>query len=913
MQIGSRLGHYTIVDKLGEGGMGQVFRAEDTNLKREVAIKVLPQHLAGDTERMARLEREAQLLAQLDHANIAAIHGLESAEDGTRFLVMQLAEGMDLHQRLDAGPMTVEESLKIALQIARALEAAHERGVVHRDLKPANIMVGDDGTVKLLDFGLAKAFASDGASGSLEISASPTMMEATAAGVILGTAGYMSPEQARGRTVDRRTDVWAFGCVLYEMLTATRVFGGETATDVLGAIVHRDPDWELLPDTTPRRIRALLHRCLRKDLDRRIQAIGDARVSIEEYLEDPEAAEAILDGAAAPAGGVRAWLPWALAGALGLALVLSMFTGGSTAEDDGPTLRLDMMIGVEDELRDNSLGSSLIVSPDGSQIVVVTGETIQSTQMRIRRLDQSDAEVLATGALYNPFFSPDSNWVGFASPSALMKVPATGGTPLEFMEVNRSRGATWTSDNEVVFARDPASPLEIVSADGGEARPLTQFDEAEAEATHRWPQFVPGTRKVIFTVHTASVGNFEAASIQVVDLDTGEKKILYRGGYYGRYVNSGHLLFLNDGTLFAIPMDLDSLEIVGSAVPVAQAVANDPGEGGGQFSVSSNGILVHRTGESGPGTYPAVWLDQEGDTSPLLSEPRAYVEARVSPDGSRIAMMELNADNWDVWVYDTERGTRTRVTFAPGIEGPAVWSPDGRELLFSSDADGSDDIYRKRADGSGEETKITNEDLQLFVSDWSPDGRYAITLRGGQSDPEAGWSAGADIGFVDLEAGDGVVRPFVSTRFQESEASFSPDGRWVAYQSNESGQVEIYVQPFPEGEGRWQVSDAGGGYARWSPNGRELFYRTDEGIMVVAYTADADSFSASRPRLMVSGNFLGGPGGLTMDGSTFADYDVAPDGRFVMFPSEEREISGVQIARVIVNWFPELTRVAPRR
>ncbi|NKB89488.1 MAG: protein kinase [Acidobacteria bacterium] len=913
MDVGTRLGHYTITAKLGEGGMGQVFRAEDTNLKREVAIKVLPPQLAGDADRMARLEREAQLLAQLDHANIAAIHGLESADDGTRFLVMQLAEGQDLHQRLDAGPMSVDEALRIALQVARALESAHERGVVHRDLKPANIMVGDDGTVKLLDFGLAKAFASDGMSGSLEISASPTMMEATAAGVILGTAGYMSPEQARGRSVDRRTDVWAFGCVMYEMLTAQRVFGGETATDVLGAIVHRDPEWELLPSDTPRRIRALLHRCLRKDMDRRIQAIGDARVSIEEYLEDPEAAESILDDGAEPPIGTRPWLPWALAGALGLAFVMSMIVGAEGAPEKAPTLRLDMMIGVEDELRDTSLGSSMIVSPDGRQIVVVTGTSAQATEVRIRRLDQADVEVLATGALYNPFFSPDSNWVGFASPSALMKVPATGGTPLEFVAVNRSRGATWTDDNEVVFARDPASPLELVSADGGDARPLTEFDATTEEVTHRWPQFVTGTRKVIFTAHTNTVGAFDAASIQAVDIDTGEKTILYRGGYYGRYVKSGHLLFMSDGTLFAIPLDIDSMEIVGSAVPVAEAVADDPGEGGGQYGVSENGILVHRAGSSVPVAYPAIWLDRDGDMAPLLPEERAYVEARVSPDGNRVAMTELNADNWDVWVYDIQRGTRTRITFEPGIEGPAVWSPDGTELIYSSDATGSDELYRKRSDGSGNATQITTEEVQLFVSDWSPDGRYAIMLRGGTEDADSGWFAGADLGVLDLESEDATVRPFVATRFQESEASFSSDGRWVAYQSNESGESEIYVQPFPEGEGRWQVSDAGGGYARWSPNGSELFYRSADGIMVVEISAQGGTFSATRPRLLVTGNFLGGPGGLGMDGNTFADYDVAPDGRFVMFPSAERTNGGVQLARVVVNWFPELTRVAPRR
>ena len=453
MDVGTTLGHYKITGQIGEGGMGQVFRAEDSKLKRDVAIKVLPPQLAGDAERMARLEREAQLLAQLEHPSIASIYGLEDL-DGTRCLVMQLVEGQDLHQRLDAGPLPSQEALEISLQIARALEAAHEKGVVHRDLKPANVMVSDDGTVKLLDFGLAKAFTVDASGSSQQLSASPTMLEATQAGMILGTAGYMSPEQARGRSVDRRTDVWAFGCVLYEMLTAQRTFGGETATDILGAIVHREPDWDALPADTPRRIRALLHRCLRKDVDRRIQAIGDARVSIEEYLEDPTAAEASLDDGAMQQASWKRWAPWAATGALAIALLAALL-GGSTVIPDAPTLRLDMVIGVSEELRDRSLGTSLLISPDSSHIAVVTGATAQGSELRLRRLDSTEVTTLTSGGVYNPFWSPDGNWIGFVTTTSMQKIPVTGGTPLEIAPVSRARGATWTTDGEIVFADGP--------------------------------------------------------------------------------------------------------------------------------------------------------------------------------------------------------------------------------------------------------------------------------------------------------------------------------------------------------------------------------------------------------------------------------------------------------------------------
>jgi serine/threonine-protein kinase len=908
MEIGSQLSHYKITAKLGEGGMGQVFRAEDSTLKRDVAIKVLPPDVAGDPDRMRRLEREAQLLAQLDHPNIASIHGLEET-DGVRFLVMQVAEGQTLHQRLDAGPLPLSEALPVALQIARALESAHDKGVVHRDLKPANIMVADDGSVKLLDFGLAKIFAGDASGSSSRVSES-TELASTQPGLILGTAGYMSPEQARGRSVDRRTDVWAFGCVLFEMLTAQRTFAGETVTDVLGAIVHRDPDWDLLPAGTPRRIRALLHRCLRKDVGRRIQAIGDARVSIEEYLEDPQAAEAILDGGTTAKGSWRALLPWGVAAVLAVSLGAVLMTGGGESVDP-PTLRLDMAVGVADDLRDLSLGSSLVLSKDGSQIVVATGNN-QDSRLQIRHLDSTNANTLTGGGAYNPFFSPDGAWVGFALATSLQKVPTTGGTPLRIVDVNRSRGADWGDNGEIVFAPSPNSGLMVVSADGGEATPVTTLDESVGEVTHRWPQVLPGGRRVLFTAHVATSGGFDAATIKVVDRDSGEQTVVYRGGYYGRYVESGHLLFVNQGTLFAVPFDLDTLQVVGSTAPVAEGVADDPGSGGAQFDVSSNGILVHRRGTSGPGQYPAVWLDRDGQTSTLLPEARTYVESRVSPDGRRVAMTELNNDNWDVWVYDLTRGTRTRLTFSDGIEGPAVWSPDSSELIYSSDADGSDDLWRKAADGSGEAVQLTHEDVQIFVSDWSADGRYVLALRGGAADEAAGWAGGSDIGYLDLEADEVKLVPFLATRFQESEGAFSPNGRWVAYQSNESGRTEVYVRPFPPAGGRWQVSDEGGAYARWAPDGRELYYRTDEGIMVVSI-ADGGNFSASRPRLLASGNFMGGLTGVAVAGSTFADYDVAPDGRFVMFPNSGDEAPNIQLARVVVNWFPELRRLVPRR
>ncbi len=553
MQPDSKLNHYRIIAKIGEGGMGQVFRAVDETLKREVAIKILPPQLAQNPERLARLEREAQVLAQVEHANIASIYGLEQAtpeggDSPVRLLVMQLAEGDTLAERIDQAPIPVEEALTIGLQIARALETAHEHGIVHRDLKPANVMLSAGGDVKLLDFGLAKAFASDSMIASApEVSASPTMLEATMAGAIMGTAGYMSPEQARGKPVDRRADVWAFGAVVYEMLTGHRVFGGETVTDVLGAIVHRDPDWKALPKRTPRRIRALLQRCLRKDVERRIQSIGDARVSIEEYLEDPVASEAILDAGTEPAANWTRWVPWGVAALLALAWAADL-RPHAAVESSTPTLRMEMTLGVDDQLFSASPGSTLALSPDGAHVAVATGTT-GNTRLHVRRLDDIAFHEIASGGAYQPFFSPDSEWIGYVTTSALLKVPISGGTAQQIATINLGRGATWAPDGTIVYTPSASSPLWRVSANGGDPTQLTTLDEERQDATHRWPQVLPDGRHVLFTAHTLAVSDFDRATLDVVDGDRGKEdgaswryRRSLRGFWTSRLRQLGHVV-----------------------------------------------------------------------------------------------------------------------------------------------------------------------------------------------------------------------------------------------------------------------------------------------------------------------------------------------------------------------------------
>ncbi len=907
LKNGEELNQYRIIEKLGEGGMGQVFRAEDTRLKRDVAIKVLPPDVAGDPERIARMEREAQVLASLEHPNIAAIYGIEQAEvNGTqvRFLAMQLAEGSTLADRIAEGPVLLGEALQIALQIAEGLEAAHEKGVVHRDLKPANIQIGTDGTVKLLDFGLAKAVDGRNVTTGMDLTASPTVLEATRQGVIMGTAGYMSPEQARGYTVDQRTDIWAFGAVLYEMLAGRTVFAGETATDVLGAIVHREPDWKLLPAVTPRRIQMLIKRCLRKDAKRRLQAIGDARVTILDFLEDPVAAEASVGREPIPAW--QRWLPWGVAAVLALALAGSILVSGRADEPAAP-LRTQTVLDTSG-LMFLQAGTNVAVSPGGDHIVVAQGDVAGADlQLWSRSLDDPTFTVLAPAVAYAPFFSPDGEWVGFVSPSALQKVPVTGGTPLVLCEVSRARGATWGVGGTIVFAGSPNSGLSVVSQEGGAPEVLTTLDEEAGEATHRWPHFLPDGVHVLFTTLSTS-SDFDRATLEIINIETGARKVVHRGGSYGRYLPTGHILYYNAGTLFAMPFDLATLEATGGAVPVVNDVEGATFGGNAQFDISNNGLLVYRQSERRDvPLHVAQWVNRDGEGSMLWDDPDTYAEPRISPDGTKAVFMVLAGRNWDLWTYDIERDVSTRLTFDAGFDGPAVWSPDGEEVIFSSDINGASNLYRRRADGSGEIQRITESaDTTQYVSDWSNDGRYVLITAEGSV-------GGAAITYLDLEEGGDETSEFLPpTGVGLAEAMFSPNGRWVAYQSRESGQNEVYVRPFPPAGGKWQVSDAGGSYPKWSADGRELYYRNDEGIVVVSVGTEGSSFTAGRAQQLFRGAYRGGIQGVNLDGIQFAHYDVAPDGRFVMFPAPPtEETPNVEWLQVVANWFTELNRRVP--
>ena len=909
--IGETLVHYTITDKLGEGGMGEVYRAHDGKLGRDVAIKVLPEAVGADPERLARFEREARVLAALDHPNIASIYGLEEAE-GRQLLVMQLAEGETLAQRLERGRIPVEEALPIAQQIAEALEAAHDKGIIHRDLKPANVVVDPQGQAKVLDFGLAKALDPKTVSGSAQdldaspLSLSPTLTaQMTTAGVLLGTAAYMSPEQARGQEAGRRSDLWAFGAVFYEMLTAHRLFGGSTVSDTLAAVLRSEPDWSRLPDETPTAVRRLLRRCLEREARYRLSDASSAWLEIQDARAGrDEAGPGEHETEETPVW--KKALPWVVAGLASAALLVALivpFRSQTVTEESGPVMRLG--VSISENGPDLDLGSNYMLSPDGSHLAYVVIDHDENFQLHVRSLDQlgSTQLVASSGAEspYHPFFSPDGEWIGYVTTTELKKIPVAGGAPVALTNVNRSRGAWWAPDDTVIFTPDPESPLMRVSASGGQPEAITTLDEEKQETSHRWPQSLPGGTHVLFTSGTEEMDNYNEATIEVVELGSGERKVIHQGGFFGRYAPGGYLLFINENTLFARPFDLARLEATGPPVPVAHDVSQDVGEGGAQFDIASTGTLIYVSGQDQFEEYQILRSDRQGDIDALWDDVGTYSGLRYSPSGSKLALARLKDDNMDLWVHDLERGTGTRLTFDPAGDILPVWSPDEQYIAFASSRQGPPQLYRKRADGSGEPELIVEVEKFLAPNSWSTDGRFLAGVTLGQS---------FDLWVYDLE-GEGEVEEYLSTPFIEWYPSFSPDGRWIAYMSDESGRYEVYVRPYPQAGGRWQISVDGGGQPKWSIDGGQLYYRTDTGLMVVDVDARGDSLSVGKPRNLFDGPFRGGVTGLSSSG-IMPDWDVTADGQTFVFFEESNQQGRGTLVTMVTNFDAELQRLVAK-
>jgi serine/threonine-protein kinase len=909
---GSRLGVYAITARIGEGGMGQVYRATDTTLGRQVAIKILPDALASDPERLLRFEREAKTLASLNHPHIAAIYAVENSA-GLHALVMELVEGEDLSQRIARGAIPFDEALPIARQIADALEAAHEQGIIHRDLKPANIKVREDGTVKVLDFGLAKLVEAPGTGSSAAgLSRSPTITSPammTGIGMILGTAAYMSPEQARGKVVDKRADIWAFGCVVFEMLTGQRAFEGELISDVLASVLKTDPNWQALPADVPVGVRRLLRRCLEKDPRRRLQAIGEARVHIEDLLSG---APDITVGRA-PSHALPLWqraLPWASTGTLaaGLAATLVLWPPWRPATAAPRVIRTTITTSGPAALAIDRLSRDLAVSPDGTHVVYVGNG---STQLFVRAVDALEPVAIAsTTSLRGPFFSPDGQWVGFLDRvSTLTKVAITGGAPIPIARLdNGARGATWAPDDTIIFATTgQTTGLQRVSAAGGTPEVLTRPDHAQGEVSHFWPEILPGGRAVLFTITSQSqTGGIETAQVAVRDLRTGAQKVLLRGGSHGHYAASGHLVYVAGGTLRAIAFDLNRLETHGTSVPVLQRLATK-NSGTADFDVATDGTLVY---VDAPGNFAAnartlVWVDRSGSEEPVAAPPRAYMQPRLSPDSTRIAVFSLDQES-DLWIWDVRRTRLTRLTLDPGQDWHPVWTPDSRRIVFSSDRGGGHfNLWWQAADGTGDAERLTTNSNVQFATGITPDGTAALFH---QATP----TMGLDLLQVALD-GTHRVTPLMQTRFDERNGIVSPDGRWLAYQSDSSGPAEIYVQPFPnvDGGGQRQVSTAGGSQPLWSKNGKELFYVGANGtLMGVAVEASRTIWNNGIPTKLLDARYL------TAGGTTGArTYDVSPDGkRFLMIKGPATDTGATPPALILVqHWDEELKRLVPTK
>ena len=903
MESGTKLGHYEISTLLGKGGMGEVWRARDTKLGREVAIKTLPEEFAKDADRLARFEREAKLLASLNHPNIAAIHGFEE-DNGTHFLVLELVEGDTLGDRVKRGAIPVEESLKLALQIAEALEAAHEKGVIHRDLKPANIKVTPDGKVKVLDFGLAKAFEGDAAEAS--VSNSPTLsMAATQQGVILGTAAYMSPEQARGENADQRADVWAFGVVLFEMLTGHGTFDGRTVSDVLAGVLRADPEWNALPASLHPRVRSLLERCLAKDLRSSYTGIGDARVDIEDVLADPAGilVKPVADGVPAAPQSKLLWLA---------GMLLTLIIGGAAVwllQPTGalPIIRFDYEL--PEGIEFSATGRQVVaISPDGQQFLYNAQGGVY-----IRTMDGLEARLIAgIGEVVGPVFSPDGQEIAYTefpmnAGGRLMKVAATGGAPIVLAEsVSSNFGKSWELDGTILFAGSDG--IWQVSENGGTPVQLISIQEDELAYG---AQLLPGGEWVLFTLASGTgATRWDEADVVLESVSSGERRVLWQGGSDARYVPTGHLIYALGDVLFAMPFDLNSLELSGGPVSIVQGVQRGSAgrTGATQYSFSDDGTLVYVPGGASDLDFVLALVDRQGVVEPLDVPPNQYRHPRISPEGGRVAVETSDDEGEAIWIYDLSGDTQIRrLTLArEGSNSRPIWTPDGDSITFTSDRDGTLSIYRQPADGSGLAERLTmaEEGTDHRPDSWSPDGQTLSFTQG--PDPESLWT-------LSLDGGDQPELFYDVNDSRQAGTSFSPDGRWVAYVSNEESPLYgIYVQPFPPTGVIYPVVEEGGVFPLWSPDGRELFYRRSIAgggpAQLVGMDIETEpGFAFGVEQVLPIRGFRAVP--------NLRDYDIMPDGDqfLVVFPTDRTdsvESAGPQV-NIVLNWFEELKERVP--
>jgi serine/threonine-protein kinase len=893
LAAGTRIGAYEIIDSLGAGGMGEVYRARDSRLDRHVAIKILPEAFAHDADRLARFEREAKTLAALNHPHVASIYGVEEFT-AIRALILELVDGPTLADRIAQGPIPIDEALPIAHQIVDALEAAHEAGIIHRDLKPANVKVRADGMVKVLDFGLAKLASDPSATsvlGALSLSPTITSPAATGIGFILGTASYMAPEQARGRPVDKRADIWAFGCVLFEMLTGRRAFEGEDVTETVGAVIHKEPPWSALPASTPSAVRLTLRRCIEKNPKQRFRDIGDVRLALSGGFDPPTGVIA----SAEPPPRVPLWrraLPVATAVIIGMAIaaIATWAVFGNRVVRSQASSRFAIRLPDSDQLPGGA-GTLVAVSPDG-RTLVYRARRDGVFRLYRRTLDQLEAVAIGDPEAQGPFFSPDSRWVAYSVGNTLKRVQIAGGPSQTVTALPGAvRGGSWSVDDSIIVGTQLGGLTQVPAA-GGVAKAIATPKDGRG---YWYPQLLPGGHAVLYT---ASPPTPDEGIIEVLILETGERRTLLPGSA-GQLLPTGHLVFERGGSLWAVGFDVDRLQVLGTPVPVVEGIRV---EGGGavQFAIADDGTFVYLPGGVRTAASSTLaWVDRAGHEEPIANVPvRAYLYPRVSPDGTRVALDVRDQEN-DVWIWDFGRRTLARLTFDPTFDMYPLWSSDGRRIVFSSEREKVSAPFRQAADGTGAPERLATTSTGLDQGSLSADGKWLVMRSEDNAD---------DIVALSLD-GTRPVLPLIHTRFRERNPEISPDGRWIAYQSNESGMDQVYVRPFPAVEGgRWQVSSGAGGFAPvWARNGQELFYLAPgvRSLMSVPIQPGSVFAFGNATQLMDMSPYI-----ATVPGRNF---DVSPDGRkFLVIKNAEQQQTAAQI-NVVLNWFDELTQKVPVR